>query len=140
MNTKLHINISQGLIEVEGEEKFVREIYNDFKSDIAKQFGKTTVATGKKSGAKSSGELDSAKKTTKRRPKTSGPSCASRVLELKEEKFFDQPRTSKEVKDKLDEKGKIYEGKHVSAALIHLVNNGSLRRTKKDGVWIHTIP
>jgi hypothetical protein len=30
-NAKLHINLHQGLIEAEGEEAFVMEVYNDFK-------------------------------------------------------------------------------------------------------------
>lgn len=35
--TKLHINISAGIVEVEGEPDFVREIYDDFKKEITKR-------------------------------------------------------------------------------------------------------
>lgn len=34
--TKLHINIDQGILEVEGEEKFVRDIYENFKAEFLK--------------------------------------------------------------------------------------------------------
>lgn len=35
MAAKLHINLSQGLIEVEGDEKFVSRVYEDFKDRIS---------------------------------------------------------------------------------------------------------
>lgn len=35
MAARLHINISQGLFEVEGEEDFVREMYDNFKAELA---------------------------------------------------------------------------------------------------------
>jgi len=34
MTTKLHINISQGVIDVEGDPDLVREIYSDFKDQV----------------------------------------------------------------------------------------------------------
>ncbi|MFT8716615.1 hypothetical protein [Gluconobacter potus] len=34
MTTKLHINISQGVIDIEGEPDLVREIYSDFKDQL----------------------------------------------------------------------------------------------------------
>lgn len=37
MTTRLHINISQGLFEVEGEEPFVREMYEEFKAELAQK-------------------------------------------------------------------------------------------------------
>jgi hypothetical protein len=36
MNTKLHINLHQGVLEVEGEENFVREIFSAFKAELLK--------------------------------------------------------------------------------------------------------
>ncbi len=35
MTAKIHINLSQGILEVEGEPEFVRSIYDDFKVDLA---------------------------------------------------------------------------------------------------------
>lgn len=34
MQTKLHINISQGVVDVEGDPEFVREVYADFKDRL----------------------------------------------------------------------------------------------------------
>lgn len=34
MTTKLHINISQGIIDVEGDPDLVRAIYDDFKDQL----------------------------------------------------------------------------------------------------------
>ncbi len=34
MNAKLHINLSQGILEVEGDPDFVREMYSDFKIEL----------------------------------------------------------------------------------------------------------
>lgn len=34
MHTKLHINISQGIVDVEGDADLVREIYADFKDKL----------------------------------------------------------------------------------------------------------
>ena len=38
MHTKLLIDISQGIIEVEGDSNFVREIYSDFRDNLLKNF------------------------------------------------------------------------------------------------------
>lgn len=39
MQTKFHINVSQGIIDIEGEPDVVREIYADFKDKLLSQFG-----------------------------------------------------------------------------------------------------
>lgn len=38
MQNKLSVNLAQGLIEVEGEAAFVREVYSDFKDKLLEQF------------------------------------------------------------------------------------------------------
>lgn len=44
MTAKIHINLSQGILEVEGEPDFVREIYDDFKTDLSElSFRKNTA-------------------------------------------------------------------------------------------------
>jgi hypothetical protein len=79
-------------------------------------------------------------KKARKRSKISGPSCASRIESLKSERFFDQLRSSKEVGDKLREKGTAYEGKHVAAALINMTAGGKLRRVQEGGVWKYQNP
>lgn len=38
MQSKLHINASQGIIDVEGDADLIREVYNDFKDKLIEQF------------------------------------------------------------------------------------------------------
>jgi hypothetical protein len=37
MNTKLTINLKEGILDVDGSEEFVRSIYDDFKGEVAKR-------------------------------------------------------------------------------------------------------
>lgn len=52
MDTKLRIDLSQGIIEVEGSEAFVRELYNDYKERISKPTPVTPKKTDEKPEAK----------------------------------------------------------------------------------------
>lgn len=47
MSTKLHVDVVNGILQVEGEEAFVREIYADFKERIDGAFGAATSSTRK---------------------------------------------------------------------------------------------
>ena len=42
MSTKLHIDLSQGVIDVEGNESFVKSIYDDFREEALKNFSPST--------------------------------------------------------------------------------------------------
>ena len=42
MSTKLHIDLSQGVINVEGNESFVKSIYDDFREKALKNFSPST--------------------------------------------------------------------------------------------------
>ena len=53
MNSKIHIDLSRGILDVEGAEKFVKEIYDDFKNEVATS---ANFAVGKESDA--SGALE----------------------------------------------------------------------------------
>lgn len=64
MQTKLHVNLVEGLIDVEGDEKFVREIYNDFKNDL-RAFGKQSL--GAVLEKKQKPEKETSKRETKRK-------------------------------------------------------------------------
>lgn len=39
MASKLHINVAQGVIDVEGDEELIREIYSDFREQLLANFG-----------------------------------------------------------------------------------------------------
>jgi hypothetical protein len=141
--TKLHINASLGLVEVEGDERIVLQIYEDLR-----EFIKSCISTPPLSARDEANIRDSEdsepiifeKKKKRAAIKRNGPSCASRILELKMSNFFSELRDTKAITDALSEKGHNYEGKHVAAALIDLVKRGTVRRLKKDGSWLYQNP
>ncbi len=78
-----------------------------------------------------------------RRPiaKTDRPGLRDRVLELKEQSFFEKPRTFAGVREKLAELALHYPVTSIPSALNPLVQEGLLRRTReeRDGkeVWVY---
>lgn len=73
--------------------------------------------------------------------KRNGPSCASRIIEIKKGAFFSSARKTAEVMEKLKELATPYEAKHVAASLIDLVKRGELRRVKgESGEWTYVNP
>lgn len=137
---KMLFDLQRGVIEVDGEEKFVEKVYADLRSTLLDKVASFTAAEpADDNGSKPKPASDEAKKARKR-TKSSGPSCASRIEALKAEKFFDQLRSSKDVGEKLREKGTAYEGKHVAAALINMTAGGKLRRVQQGGGWKYQNP
>lgn len=135
MSAKLHINVSQGLFEVEGSEEFVKQLYAEARSSGL--FAKLPKVEA------SDPEHEVAEKSQGKRRQTvkrGGPSCASRIQELKDDGFFADLRETKAISDALASKGYNYEGKHIAASLLDLTKRGSLRRIKKDGNWVYQNP
>jgi hypothetical protein len=141
---KMLFDLERGLIEVEGEETFVEKVYADLRSTLSNKvatfnISATRPAATPKSDALPAETSDEQKKRGKR-PKTSGPSCPSRIEGLKAEDFFRQLRTSKEIGDKLREKGTAYEAKRIASALHNLTVAGKLRRIQEGGSWKYQNP
>lgn len=65
---KLKIDLKEGLIEVDGDEKFVRDVYEDFKNIVTAEL-KTGEETPKKPAAKKRLERKPAKTTEKPKPR-----------------------------------------------------------------------
>lgn len=74
------------------------------------------------------------KKEKIKKQKKGGP--LGRILELREENFFNKPRGITEIKQKLEEKTHYYPLSSLSPALIRLVRKQELRRLKKGGKWV----
>lgn len=132
------VDIRQGQIQVEGEEKFVERVYADFRELLVKQLSGVDLTPA--SNPENQAQDEPKPKSSRKGGKRSGPSCASRIDGLKSEGFFDALRTGKEVSDKLREKGTAYEGKHVAAALLNMTSSNKLRRVKEDGGWKYQRP
>ena len=60
MNTKLHIDLSRGVIDVKGDSELVREIYSDFKEQLL-SFTSTTLSP--EQNAQNAAEINSSNKT-----------------------------------------------------------------------------
>ena len=76
MTTKLKIDLNQGLLEVEGSESFVREIYSDFKKKFAGLSGEEeTKSSGRR--RRSSGNPKAKSKTKQVTSQPGGPPRAS---------------------------------------------------------------
>jgi hypothetical protein len=147
MSTRLTVNLSTGVIEAEGELEFVQGIYDDLRDVILKKSAALPSAPSAASPVASNeaeeGEESSGMKVRKpprRRGKISGPSCASRIVALKDEEYFSELRSAGDVGAKLREKGTAYEAKHVAASLIDLVKRGALRRVQDGGSWSYQNP
>lgn len=150
MSAKLHINLRQGVIEADGEPDFVEKVYKDFKAEVLKRLAalETDGEEGEpeivnrdaqgngarrlKRAAKRAGD---GKKGGKRRP-----SCATRILDLKEKKVFAKGLFARDVKAKLLDSGHAYAANLVGASLAQLHSQGKLRRMRKDGKWLYLNP
>ena len=59
------------------------------------------------------------------------------LLELKDEGFFDTPRSLVEIKNALAEKGRIYEVTTLSTQVIRQIRKRNLGRIKQDKKWMY---
>lgn len=57
------------------------------------------------------------------------------IIKLKEENFFDQPRSLKDIQEFLRARGMIYPTTTLSGVLIILIRRGELGRIREEGLW-----
>ena len=134
---KMSIDLQKGLIEVEGDEKFVERVYGDVKETVLVNLSARTAEPTPSEGSELANNEEPRK--ARRRARTGGPSCAARIEVVKDEGFFKQPRSAAEVRGKLKEKGTTYASKNVAAALNNLTKSGKLRRFNEGG-WKYENP
>ncbi len=143
MNSKLHINASLGLIEVEGDASVVLKIYDDLRDLLRERFGNAACippdANESLAAASETANAASAAKRPRTVSKRNGPSCGERILNL-QSAFFKTPQSNGEIGEGLKEKGHTYQSNQIAAALTSLTKAGKLRRTKTDGIWKYTNP
>lgn len=111
-HTKLHINLAQGLVEIEGDEKLVREIYADFKPQLLQREQQLRTSPPKSKVDK--GPTGQQRRVSRKR---SGPSFGGRIRELEGEDYFSTERTTTDVRGELRNKGHADVGREVSSAL-----------------------
>jgi hypothetical protein len=99
-------------IEVEGTPEEVAKIISDVKKKEAQHRLRETSAGSEKS-----------------------TNATDFILELREQGFFDKPRTLVVVKDKLAENGLIYPITSLSGVVLSQVRKKNLGRVKMQGRW-----
>ena len=112
---------SGAVITVEGSESEV--------SNIIGTFERTTAVDHRKFAATK--EKVHAKENKKRL------GASDLIVELKEEGFFEKPKSLSEVSKVLEEKGYLYPVTTLSGVVLGLVQKRLLRRKKADGKWVY---
>lgn len=138
MNTKATLVYGDFKLELEGNQDFVADQLQNWRSTMPQP----SAPHATKPAANDQAEKPEvgADKPRRQASKNVGPSCAERIRTLIDEKFFEQPRKADEVGTRLREKATPYEGKHIAAALIYVVQSGKLRRVKAEGTWSYVNP
>lgn len=70
-------------------------------------------------------------------PKGTKTSITNLLLKLKNEEFFNEPRSAKQLLDKLAEQGYHYPSESLTAPLQRAVKRGILGRIKRGDVWTY---
>ena len=104
-------------------------------------------------GKEFNGEMDLKSASTDQKPTTKISSAYSwyqkgstieKIWSLNEESFFDQPKTIKEIVEKLTEKDFHFKASDLTLPLRNIVRNGKLKKTKdlpngqKSKTWMYT--
>jgi reverse gyrase len=64
-------------------------------------------------------------------------SAADLIVEMREEGFFDRPKTLGEIGSALEERGFLYPVTSLSGVVLGLLKKRELRRKKQDGKWVY---
>ncbi len=103
-------------IIIDGSEKEVKRLLDLMHEETSGKARRTRENKGTKTGKMSIGDM---------------------ILELKEEGFFDKPKSLIEIKNALAEKGGIYETSTLSAQVIRQTRKRNLGRIKQDKKWMY---
>ena len=83
MTTKLHINLAQGIIDVEGDPDFVLKVYEDFKDKTVPQFGREPEGDVESRPNEKTGTLKPKVKQSARKPKPQSKGDSAKVASYK---------------------------------------------------------
>lgn len=102
---------------------------NEEISNILTMFEKTSVVGQAKEAI---ARIKSVKKEQKKRA-----GASDLIVELKEDGFFQKPKSLGEISKSLEEKGHIYPTTSLSGVMIGLVQKKIMGRKKIDGKWVY---
>jgi hypothetical protein len=109
------------VITIEGTQEEVSKIISDYE--------KTTVVTQ----AKSTGS----KEHVKKRQDKKRLAASDLIIEMKDDGFFDKPKSLIEISQALEEKGRMTPVTSLSGLMIKLVQERFFARKKVDGKWVY---
>lgn len=119
---KATIKLATGAtITIEGTQEEVSNIISTYENT-------SVVGNAKKSIAR----LKSAKKAEKKRD-----SAADLIIALKEDGFFEKPKSLGEIGSALEEQGYLYPVTSLSGVVLGLLKRKQLRRKKVEGKWVY---
>jgi hypothetical protein len=112
---------SGATITIEGTPEEVSKVVSTFERASVVGNAKSAIARAKAD-----------KKTAKKRQ-----SASDVIIRLREEGFFEKPKTLAEINTALEEQGFLYPLTSLSGIVLGLVVSRELRRKKKDGKWVY---
>ena|SRR5437870_1290618 len=77
------------------------------------------------------------KASRQKRDQKKHESASDRIANLKEEGFFNQPKSLSTVAAELEKSGYLYPVTTLSGVMLSLVQRRLLTRVKKDGIWVY---
>ena len=122
---KAIINLQEGVIHLEGPVAFVQHYLDIYRSAVKGLQGISEGVTATKER-----QTSARKKSRKAKP----GSCGSAVREEFEAGFFAEPRSIRETKQRLIEKGMTCTAESIRMALNRLYGKGLVDRVKKGGL------
>jgi len=117
---KATIKSSTGaIITIEGSQEEISKIISDFEKTSAVTQSKTEVT----------------KNQIKKRQDKKRLAASDLIIELKDDGFFDKPKSLLEISQALEEKGRMTPVTSLSGIMIKLVQERIFARKKVDGKW-----
>ena len=129
---KVVINIKEGVIELEGPVDFVRHYLDTYQSAIKELQVPRDVAVVAGQGKPKASPRKRKEVPVAKAGKGERGSCTRAIRSHLEAGFFDEPRSTSAVKQKLSETGLACTDSNVRASLGRLVRSGSLGATGRS--------
>ena len=77
------------------------------------------------------------KHVSEKKEKKKRSAASDLIIELKEEGFFEKPKSLSEIASALEERGRITPVTSLSGVMINLIQQRYLGRKKVDGKWVY---
>ena len=113
--------LSGAVITVEGSEKEISHVLADFERSTVISREKVAVT----------------KKTSARKEQKKRSAVSDLIVSLKEEGYFDKPKSLTEIVHALEEAGHLVPVTSLSGVMLGLVQKKYFRRKKVDGKWVY---